>query len=181
MPQTPKKLSRRDALKVLGAAAGATALANLPSRWTTPVINAGVLPAHAQSSCNGSSLTAEITFLTGLSGGTYVSASPDAASDPPNQEGYRLSWVCRDECILLYAYALSGEGDAQINLHVTVEPAGGASNTFDLTYDTGVANDYAIVWVYLNGSTGVYNSGEFRLSDDSQSMTVDGCPPGGFS
>jgi hypothetical protein len=45
-----KGLSRRDAIKLLGAAAGSTLLANLPSKWTTPRITAGVLPAHAQSS-----------------------------------------------------------------------------------------------------------------------------------
>jgi hypothetical protein len=44
------KLSRRDALKLLGAAAGASVLANLPSEWSTPQLTAGVLPAHAQTS-----------------------------------------------------------------------------------------------------------------------------------
>jgi len=46
------QLSRRDALKVLGAAAGATALANLPSKWNSPELLSGVLPAHAQTSAN---------------------------------------------------------------------------------------------------------------------------------
>jgi hypothetical protein len=50
-----KELSRRDALKLLGAAAGASVLANLPSKWSTPQLTAGVLPAHAQTS--GRSLT----------------------------------------------------------------------------------------------------------------------------
>jgi hypothetical protein len=48
--QPHKKLSRRDALKVLAAAAGATALANLPNKWSKPGIEVGVLPAHAQTS-----------------------------------------------------------------------------------------------------------------------------------
>lgn len=46
----PKKLSRRDAIKLLGAAAGATLLANLPSKWSKPSLTSGVLPAHAQTS-----------------------------------------------------------------------------------------------------------------------------------
>lgn len=47
----PKKtLSRRDAIKLLGAATGATLLANLPSKWSTPELTSGVLPAHAQTS-----------------------------------------------------------------------------------------------------------------------------------
>jgi hypothetical protein len=45
-----KGVSRRDALKLLGAAAGASVLANLPSKWNTPELTAGVLPAHAQTS-----------------------------------------------------------------------------------------------------------------------------------
>jgi hypothetical protein len=48
-----RELSRRDALKLFGAAAGATVLANLPSKWSTPALTAGVLPAHAQTSFVG--------------------------------------------------------------------------------------------------------------------------------
>ena len=46
----PKKLSRRDAIKLLGAATGAAMLANLPSKWSKPELASGVLPAHAQTS-----------------------------------------------------------------------------------------------------------------------------------
>lgn len=45
-----EKLSRRDALKILIAATGAAALANVPDRWIKPDMNVGVLPAHAQTS-----------------------------------------------------------------------------------------------------------------------------------
>src|SRR5688572_3340932 len=45
-----KKISRRDAIKLLGAVTGATVLANLPSKWKTPEIVRGILPAHAQTS-----------------------------------------------------------------------------------------------------------------------------------
>jgi hypothetical protein len=47
---TSKKLSRRDAIKVLGAATGAVVLANLPTKWSKPELISGVLPAHAQTS-----------------------------------------------------------------------------------------------------------------------------------
>jgi len=50
---TEKKLSRRDAIKLIGAAAGASVLANLPSKWSKPELTGGVLPAHAQTSCVG--------------------------------------------------------------------------------------------------------------------------------
>jgi hypothetical protein len=47
-------LSRRDALKALAAIGGAAAAsALLPEKWVKPVVEAGVLPAHAQTSvCN---------------------------------------------------------------------------------------------------------------------------------
>ena len=44
-------LSRREVLKalaVIGGAAAASAL--LPEKWVKPVVEAGVLPAHAQAS-----------------------------------------------------------------------------------------------------------------------------------
>ncbi len=43
-------LSRRDALKLLAAAAGAAAISNLPPAWSKPELQVGVLPAHAQTS-----------------------------------------------------------------------------------------------------------------------------------
>jgi len=47
---TEKKLSRRDAMKLLAAAVGAATVANLPPEWSKPDLEAGVLPAHAQTS-----------------------------------------------------------------------------------------------------------------------------------
>ena len=44
------RLSRRDALKILAAATGAAALANLPPEWSKPQLQTGILPAHAQTS-----------------------------------------------------------------------------------------------------------------------------------
>jgi len=45
-----KKLSRRDAMKILAAAVGAATVANLPPEWSEPGLEVGVLPAHAQTS-----------------------------------------------------------------------------------------------------------------------------------
>ena len=44
-------MTRRDALKILVATGGAIAASSLiPGRWTKPVVETGVLPAHAQVS-----------------------------------------------------------------------------------------------------------------------------------
>jgi hypothetical protein len=48
--ETTKKISRRDALKLLGAAIGAAMVANLPKKWIKPESISGVLPVHAQTS-----------------------------------------------------------------------------------------------------------------------------------
>ena len=47
---TKKKISRRDAVKLLGVAVGAAALSGLPSKWNKPALAASELPAHAQTS-----------------------------------------------------------------------------------------------------------------------------------
>jgi hypothetical protein len=55
------KISRRDAIKILTAAAGAVALANIPDQWTKPGMNVGVLPAHAQTSAGPRALAAGLS------------------------------------------------------------------------------------------------------------------------
>jgi hypothetical protein len=50
MAQESKKVSRRKAIKLITATVGAASLANLPNKWVKPVLKAGVLPAHAQTS-----------------------------------------------------------------------------------------------------------------------------------
>ncbi len=45
-----RNLSRRQALKFLTAVTGATALSQLPNKWSKPLLKVGVLPAHAQTS-----------------------------------------------------------------------------------------------------------------------------------
>src|SRR5687768_4936568 len=68
-----KKLSRRDAIKLLGAATGATLLANLPSKWSTPELTQGVLPAHAQTSSLGLQLI-DCDFTLDIGTGVWSSA-----------------------------------------------------------------------------------------------------------
>lgn len=44
------RLTRRQVLKRIAAASGAVAFSNLPQQWQPPLVEVGVLPAHAQGS-----------------------------------------------------------------------------------------------------------------------------------
>ena len=57
------KLSRREAIKILGTATGASLLANIPAKWSRPEVTGSQLPAFAQTSCG--SLLVEITETDG--------------------------------------------------------------------------------------------------------------------
>ena len=41
-------ISRRQLLKIVAAAAGTAVLSSVPNKWETPVVDVGMLPAHAQ-------------------------------------------------------------------------------------------------------------------------------------
>lgn len=73
-PKSSKKISRRDAIKLLGAAAGASVLANLPTKWKTPQIASGVLPAHAQTSSSLGLTITSCNLTVDLSTGAWSSA-----------------------------------------------------------------------------------------------------------
>ncbi len=80
MPNTNTKITRRDAIKILGAAAGAGMLATLPTKWTKPQVTTGALPAHAQTSAT---LPTVLTVSVQVGGSTstfinvaYVVPSP---------------------------------------------------------------------------------------------------------
>jgi len=94
---TKKKLNRRDAIKLIGAAAGASALANLPAKWSKPFLTGGVLPAHAQTSCYA--LTIEV-----ISGGYlfFIGAServfPNEITEPSPSNYSYLGWYCQTGC-----------------------------------------------------------------------------------
>src|SRR5688572_14110550 len=86
--QKTKKISRRDAIKLLGAVTGATVLANLPSKWSTPEIARGVLPAHAQTSSLGLTILnceLNVNMITGEWSSTpYVIPLPLPQTIPMN-------------------------------------------------------------------------------------------------
>lgn len=87
------KLSRREALKLIGTISGASFLTKLPSKWNRPLLVGSTLPVHAQTSgyefilCEGSDTLS--TNPSGPTGGTVtVSAdiSPAVGGEVVNYE-----------------------------------------------------------------------------------------------
>jgi len=89
-PQTKKVLSRREALKALAAVTGVTVLSSVKNEWKTPLVQVGVLPAHAQASLNATlivrnSLGSGSTIVTVLPSNSPISSTevveiPDGGS-----------------------------------------------------------------------------------------------------
>lgn len=76
MPQN--KLSRRDTIKLLGAAIGGAALSTIPPKWSKPALAASQLPEHARQSTVSAGAaacpivrTAFVGNVTALSPGYY--------------------------------------------------------------------------------------------------------------
>lgn len=120
MPEEKKNhLTRRDALKVLGAAAGATALANLPNKWNSPELLSGVLPAHAQTSATCTDWAVYIEVLSGefvysLIGGP----APDLVTGDGGP-GSTVAWACQEGCLFLW-FDLSFEASSGSVRFVTI-------------------------------------------------------------
>ncbi len=68
MPQS--QISRRQLIKILAATAGTAILSSVPNKWKTPVVQVGVLPAHAQGSLRTGTITGYVynTPVGNLSG-----------------------------------------------------------------------------------------------------------------
>jgi hypothetical protein len=68
-PKQPETIGRRELLKALAATTGAvTAASMLPGKWARPVVEVGLLPAHAQQT--GYTIVARIVPTNpGIQGG----------------------------------------------------------------------------------------------------------------
>ena len=110
MTEQNKKLSRRDAIKLIGAAAGAAALANLPSKWSKPEVINGVLPAHAQTSavCVDYALTVEVLSTDGTGAHVQWFTYVDVELDWDGTAGSILRMPCTSICLALYTLLFGG-------------------------------------------------------------------------
>lgn len=138
------KLSRRDAIKVLAAAAGASALANLPSKWTKPELTTGVLPVHAQTSVShtlavGADQTDSYCFDTNLV--STVIISPAAA-------GILMKYTINPDATVTISSPALLTGTAP------TDATGTASLTFTAADSSGTGS-IRVTWEFVNPSNGI--------------------------
>jgi len=76
-PQAKKTLSRREALKTLAAVTGVAVLSSVKNEWETPLVQVGVLPAHAQAS-----RIANLTLTNGTGGVPFSVTVNGPGSNP---------------------------------------------------------------------------------------------------
>ncbi|MDM8518665.1 twin-arginine translocation signal domain-containing protein [Anaerolineales bacterium HSG6] len=132
------KLGRRDLLKALAATSGAVVAASvLPGRWTQPIIESGVLPAHAQ----GSVVT--ITFTPGASTTyVYTVTTPSGVT-----KDFTTSYVTMDIESGTYRVTARFTGDVNASPaprpRVDVSTSTGGSKTLAPTFDNTSAVDTA--------------------------------------
>ena len=118
-----KNISRRDLLKLLGATAGASVLANLPSRWRTPVSFAAKSSRHSSPTSPTACFDLRIDFATGEVGAYVDLQPPDSGSGFPGGIGEAGTWAwncgnLQTTCILLaLTYTPPGRGQRRLHHH----------------------------------------------------------------
>jgi hypothetical protein len=135
------KVSRRDAVKILAAAVGATALANLPGKWTKPSLNVGILPAHALTSSHtltaGADQIVDFCFPTPL-----VSTVTISPADP----GILMKYTIIPDPNITISSPLTGTA--------LTNSSGVASVTFTAVTSAVFAVTVGVEWEFANPSDG---------------------------
>jgi hypothetical protein len=103
------KISRRDAIKILGAAIGGAALSTIPPKWSQPVLAASQLPEHARQSvvavCTTNALVLEIlSSSTGDFNGPSMNILPD--NSIPGNTSRQIVWNCTHSGCFLGTFPL---------------------------------------------------------------------------
>jgi hypothetical protein len=138
---TPKKLSRRDAIKLLGAAAGATLLANLPSKWSKPALTSGVLPAHAQTSA---SILHTLTCAPTAAGVNFSQSNPSSVTIFPATSGISMTYLITANATIINPSSATG----------TVLTIGTGTASVDVRISTGTTTFYIVQWSFANPADG---------------------------
>ena len=135
------KVSRRDAVKILAAAVGATALSNLPGKWTKPSLNVGILPAHALTS--GHTLTVGADQIDNFCLSTaLVSTVTISPADP----GILMKYTIIPDPSITISSPLTGTA--------LTNSSGVASVTFTAVTSAVFAVTVGVKWEFANPSDG---------------------------
>jgi len=137
------KLSRREAIKILGAATGASLLANIPAKWSKPEVTGSTLPAFAQTSCIA--LFVAVTNADGLApsvvGIVSVIPNVDTLSS--------ATWYCQPGCNFM-TFSLTAGTFAEMLFETPAE---------SVTFTLNAGNSPVRVLVDLaSGAIGINNS-----------------------
>lgn len=150
-----EKLSRRDALKVLIAATGAAALANVPDRWIKPDMNVGVLPAHAQTS------TGPHTIAAGPSDSDadFCQLLTSTATITPPDSGIFLRYTITSN--VFYDPPSSPTGT------IATDNTGSVSLSIGATPGPALPQNVSVLWEFANPADGTGSSTQSFTGNNS--------------
>jgi len=139
-----KKITRREAIKILGATAGASLLANLPSKWSTPELIGGYIPAHAQTSNCPVGTSSMVVTITGNSPNILIGTNGTFSILGEFPTGRQYIFGCQDVC---FGLAITSYGDFPFTVLAVLDGVQIYSNTFPTTN---------FVSINVDGSTGAF-------------------------
>jgi len=148
MTETNKRLSRREAIKILGTTTGASLLANIPAKWSKPELTGASLPAHAQTSNCPAGSSAMSIFVEGSGdidiGTVFTESVPGTVTNYPTGVTTTVYSGCISECFYMFVTS----GDDTNNVHTIVTLNG------SVIYNENFIN--TIQYYVVNGVTGAH-------------------------
>lgn len=153
-----KKISRRDAIKILTAAVGAAALANIPAKWSKPGLETGVLPVHAQTSMTTHTLAAGADQLNVSY--CFPTAFTSTVTISPATAGISMRYTINADATVTISSPAAMTGTA------LTDASGTATLNFTAADMTGTGT-ITVVWEFASASDGT--------GTDSQLFTPAGC------
>ena len=143
---TPKKkITRREAIKILATATGVSLLANIPSKWSKPEISGGVLPAHAQTSNCPEGTSSMVVTITGNSPDISIGTIGTFSIVGDFSTGRQFIFNCQNAC---FGLAVTSYEDFPFTVLAVLNGVQIYSNTFPTT---------AFVSIIIDGATGEFD------------------------
>ena len=144
------KLSRREAIKLLGATAGASLLANIPSKWSKPELSGGSLPAHAQTSgCYDLVIRYEKDNGAALIQYTIIRDQDFGSSNPGDSGVGHWYWNC--DVLGNTCFEIVSGGAGTSNMVTLTSRDGTVLGPLALDHDENLSNNYPF---FFNATTG---------------------------